>query len=671
MLVSWDWLTDYVKLGVTPAELAARLMMAGLNHDGTAQVGDDWAINLEVTSNRADCLGHIGIAREIAVLLGVELKLPAANPPAKGPPVSSLVSVRIDCPELCPRYTARVLRGVKVGPSPAWLVRRLATVCIGTISNVVDVTNYVLMECGQPLHAFDMAHVRERKIIVREAAAGEKFLAIDHKEYQLERGMCVIADAQRAVAIGGVMGGADSEVTAGTTEVLIESAAFNPMSIRNTARRLVLHSASSYRFERSPDPESVDWASRRACELILELCGGELAAGVVDVGTQPAARKPIKLRLAQIERILGIRIDAAEVRRILTALGNRELKFDAAAVEVTPPSWRRDLEREIDLVEEVARIYGYDKIPEDAQVPMAPSHRSNADRVVAKVRHVLTAAGFDEALTASVVDPATSEAMSPWTDAAPLVTQMPLLREATHLRRSLIPSLLVARRTNEHLAHPRIELFETARVYLPQPGQLPREENMVALCSGRDYLAVKGAIEALLSAINPGLTVDVVDRKESWLEPGRGATLLIDGEPIGLLGELSAAAKRQFQLRSPATIAELRLDPLVRLALLVPQYAPLSPYPAIERDLNFELAEAVRWSDLAATVRQAAGDNLEQFTYVETYRDKERLGADRKSLMLRLSLRRPDATLTSAEADAITKQVIDACATVHAARLRA
>ncbi len=515
MLVSWDWLGQYVKLDMTPDQLAERLMMAGLNHEATEPHGRDFAINLEVTSNRPDCLGHIGIARETAVLWNRPLTLPAAAPPASAGRIEDFAKVRIDCPQLCRRYTARVIRGLRVKSSPAWLADRLATIGIPAINNVVDITNYVLMECGQPLHAFDLAKLEGRQIIVREARAGEQLVAINHKTYTLEPGMCVIADASRAIGLGGVMGGALTEVGAGTTEVLIEAAEFDPLSIRNTARRLSLHSDSSYRFERGLDPVGVDWASRRTCELILELAGGELAAGVIDLGTQPQPREPVMLRYAQLERILGIDVPKDVARRILAALGSEQLHAAPDRVEVIPPSWRRDLSREIDLVEEVARIHGYDKIPEDARVPMVPSYRTRDDRVLAMVRHVLSAAGFDEALTLSVVEPAWSDAFSPWTSEPALQSSTPVLRRADRLRRSLVPSLLGARRTNESLSNATIELFETAKVYLPQsdatqPGAtLPAEELMLALTSGRGFAAVKGVIEALLARLDPAARITV------------------------------------------------------------------------------------------------------------------------------------------------------------------
>ena len=361
------------------------------------------------------------------------------------------------------------------------------------------------------------------------------------------------------------MGGAETEVSDRTTELLIEAAEFDPLSIRATARKLNLHSDSSYRFERGLDPHGIDWASRRCCELILELAGGQLADGVIDVGQQPVEREPITLRFGQLHRVLGIDVDSGEARRILTALGchQRDAHSDSRRVEVIPPSWRRDVTREIDLVEEVARIHGYDKIPEDVNVPMATSHRTEFDRVLARVRGALTAAGFDEAMTLSVVEEPWSEAFSPWTSAAPLRSSMPVLRRADRLRRSLVPSLLGARQTNESLANPVCELFEIAHVYLPrEAGKLPSERLVVALASGGDYFAVKGAIEGLLAALNPAATLSVRDCPQPLLDRGRSVELRVRSSEdadslLGYLGEVSKDGLARFELRSRATVAEL------------------------------------------------------------------------------------------------------------------
>jgi phenylalanyl-tRNA synthetase beta chain len=669
MLISWNWLKQYVLLDMPLAELERRLMMAGLNHESTSDVAGDFQIDLEVTSNRPDCLGHIGIAREVAVLWQRDLMLPAAKPKEGATPVTDLTRVTLSDPELCTRYTARVLRGVKVADSPDWMKRRLATIGMAAINNVVDITNYVLMECGQPLHAFDLAKLADREIVVRDAVEGETLLAIDHKTYKLSPGMCVIADAKRAVGLGGVMGGAETEVSATTTDLLIEAAEFLPAAIRHTARALNLHSPSSYRFERGLDPDGIDWASRRCCELILELAGGELAAGVIDVGRQPDARRPIVLRLSQIERILGIPIDAQKVRQILTALGNKERSFSPERIEVAPPSWRRDLAREIDLIEEVGRIHGYEAVPEDVKVPMAASARSDEDRVLARIRHVMTAAGFDEALTVSVVEEPWSEAFSPWTDHPPLEAMTPILRRADRLRRSLVPSLLAARRANETLANARIELFETARVYLPRVAALPEEELMLALTSGGDYDAVKGVLDALVVDLNPQLVLEARATRQSLLSP-RSAELWLGGELLGYLGEVSADGLKRFELRGKTTVAEIKIGLLHRLARLVPQYHALSTLPATSRDVNLVVDDAVRWSTVAEVVHASGGAALDELEYVQTYRNPQQLGEGKKSLLMTLSLRKPSGTLTSEEADQVRDRIVEACSQKLGAQLR-
>lgn len=699
MIVSWNWLKQYVPLSMSSAELERRLMMAGLNHESTAEVGGDLAIDLEVTSNRPDCLGHIGIAREVSVLWGSDLTIPAARPVEGKTPVDKLVKVRIDCPDLCLRYTARVIRGVKIGPSPKAIARRLETVGIAPINNVVDISNYVLMEIGQPLHTFDFAKLEGKKgtvpaakwdsplfseaeIIVRRPLPGETIEAIDHKSYVLGPEMCMICDARSPVAIGGVMGGAQTEISAATRDVLVEAAEFAPVSIRNTARQLNLHSDSSYRFERQIDPEGLDWASRRCCELILEIAGGELAAGVVDVGQTSPRREPIVLRLSQIERILGIPVLDKRVREILAALGNEVSHPESflptpsvptglpTSITVVPPSWRRDLIREIDLIEEVGRIHGYDAIPEDVNVPMVPSARRRDDRVFERIRRVLTAAGFDEALTLSVVDAQASASMSPWTDAEPLRSLMPVIRGADHLRRSLAPSLLAARRTNESLANSEIELFEIAKIYLPQGNDLPREDVMLSITSGRDYLTVKGVIETILAELKVTIPLAAADANISVLDPAASCRLQLGGEMFGYVGRLTHEAMRQFDLRGPAVVAEIRLAPLVEEADLVPRCAPQSPYPAVTRDLNLVVAESVRWADVAATARENAGPCFESLEYRDTYRDPQRLG-DKKSLLFTIALRSPDGTLTSQQADEVRDRIVAVCQTKHGAELRA
>ena len=712
MIVSWNWLKQYVLLDMSVEDLERRLMMAGLNHESTEEVGGDLAIDLEVTSNRPDCLGHLGIAREIAVLWNRELKLPAAAPKEGKQTAATLTKVRIECPELCNRYIARVIRGVKVGPSPKWMAARLETVGLTPINNVVDVSNYVLMECGQPLHTFDYAKLAGHEIVVRRPREGETIEAIDHKTYPLSPDMCVIADAENPVAIGGVMGGAATEVAERTKDLLIEAAEFDPVSIRSTARKLNLHSDSSYRFERRIDPEGVEWASRRCCELILETAGGELAAGSVDVGEKPAQRAPVTLRFSQLKRILGIDVPAERVREILIALGNEEassfprsgvgthLRDAPASVEacpthhkdagasrkcvptpergnegtsvtVIPPLWRRDLTREIDLIEEVGRIYGYEQIPEDVAVPMAASAKRREDRVLEKIRGVLTAAGIDEALTLSVVEEQLSAAFSPWTDAEPLRTFTPVIRGANFLRRSLIPSLLAMRKTNEALSNPEIELFEIAKIYLPRPKKLPDEQVMLGITSGRDFLYVKGVVESLVERLKCTAELAAADADLPLFDPGQSCRLELGGKAFGVLGKLSAEGLKQFDLRGQTTVAELKLSHLIEAASLMPQYAALPPYPAVTRDINLVVEESVRWADIAATVRANGGPICEGLEYRDTYRDAQRLGTGKKSLLMTLLLRSKEGTLTNQQADELRERIVAACQAKHGAELRA
>jgi len=671
MIISWNWLKEHVDLPMSVDELTERLTLSGLNLEGTEAVGDDLAIDLEVTSNRPDCLGHIGVAREVAVLWDQKLKIPDAKPKAAGTKIDGLASVAVQCPELCPRYTARVIRGVKIGPSAAWLVERLRTLGIATINNVVDISNYVMMECGQPLHAFDFAKLAGQKIIVRESKPGEKFTAINHQEYELASGTCVIADAKRAVALAGVMGGSETEVSAGTADLLIEAADFDPLSVRNTARRLNLHSPSSYRFERGVDTEGIDWASRRCCEMIIELAGGELAEGVLDVGESPARGEPIKLRFSQLKRILGIEVPPDEVRKILTDLGNQETHACGQCVKVIPPTWRADLTREIDLVEEVARIHGYDQIPEDAGVRMVASTRSREDRVLEQVRGVLVAAGFNEAMTLSAVDRSWIDKFRPWTDAEPLVTSTPVLRRADCLRQSLVPSLLAARRTNETLSNTVIEFFEIADVYLPRPGELPDERRMLGMTSGGGFSELKGVVETLIKTVAPGCRLEASEHDDRLWTSGHGCRLAIGGRDFGYLGKVSEWGLGQFDLRGATTVLELDLGVLVDVAIPIRQVRPLSPYPSVGRDLNVVVDEQVRWADVERIVLANGGDLLESIAFQETYHDVERLGADKKSLLLSIQLRSTEGTLTNEQADAIRDRMVAALGKELGGKLRA
>ena len=663
MIVSWNWLKEYVTLDMPVETLANRLMMAGLNLESIDDVEGDIAVDLEVTSNRPDCLCHVGVARETAALFERDWRLPPAEPATTGSPVATAVQVEVAESALCPLYTARLIRGVRIGPSPLWMQRRLKTLGIRPINNVVDCTNYVLMEIGQPLHAFDFAKLNGGRVVVRQARGGEKLTAIDQRVYELAPGMCVIADATRPVAIAGVMGGLETEIGPATRDVLIEAAEFLPMSVRATARRLNLHSDSSYRFERGVDREFVDWASRRCCQLILETAGGQLAPGVVVAGTTSRpAPAPVVLRLSEIPRVLGIEIPAAEVQRILGVLGLRPQPGPRPDTLVCyPPSWRRDLTREIDLVEEAARIHGYENIPENAVVPLAISAPTSHDRLVERLARALVGAGFFEAVTLSFVNAELHALVTPWTEAPPLRVEHSSRQRENILRQSLVPSLLAVRRQNERHGNANAALFELARVFLAaEPGNPAAEPRVLSAVSGLGFSGLKGVVEGLVDQVNHDLRLEAVPVEGPWFAPGRGAELRLNGARLGYLGEVSDAVRGVLELHDQASFFELDLGVLEGLARFSPPYQPEADYPGIDRDLNFVLDEGVSWGELEQVVRGAAGPTLAGVQFSSQYRGPQ-IPAEKKSYVLRLHYRAADRTLTTEEVDAAQKQVVEHC----------
>ena len=672
MLVCWEWLSQYVNLTTHPDTLAHRFAMSGLNHESTTHAGQDTVIDLEVTSNRGDCLGHIGIAREASVLLSTPLRIPNPQPKANGAPVSELLQIENQFGAGCLRYTARVIRGVKIGRSPAWLARRLAAIGLKSVNNVVDVTNYVMMECGQPLHAFDLDHIRGGKIIVRAALQNEKFLAIDHHTYELDERMVVIADAERAVALGGVMGGADSEVSETTTDLLIESAAFEPLLIRRAARKLKLQSPSSYRFERRPDPAGLDWASRRCCELILEIAGGTLCAGFIDTAADPPPREEIRFRLAQIERILGIDISTQETERILAALGCQVSTINPSTMSVAPPSWRADLQREVDLIEEVARIYGYEKIPEDVAVPLAVAAQRPKDIALRRARSVLSAYGVDEAMTPSVVTEQLDQCGSVWTDAPALTTEIPLLIGAKFLRRAILPSLLAAKYTNQSQSVRDAQLYEVATVFIPDAAGtlLPREQSVLALVGWSDLSPVKGVVEDLIGQIASKQTqVQWVVFDHPGFAAGSSQRVELDGEVLGYVGLVHPKIQSRLALEQPVAAAELNFDLLTRSLEEVRRADAVSAFPAVARDLNFVVDEPLRWSDLEAACRASGGEFLKSISYRETYRDPQKDGVNKKRTLLTLHFQSMDRTLNSEEVELAVAAIISQCGHKFSAKL--
>jgi phenylalanyl-tRNA synthetase beta chain len=688
MIISLNWLADYVQIQVPTEALAERLLMAGLNHESTETVGADTAIDLEVTSNRPDCLGHIGVAREAALLFARPLHVPDPRPLEGAGRAADTVAVEITAPDMCPFYSARVIRGVRIGPSPQWLVDRLATVGVESVNNVVDVTNYVMLECGQPLHAFDLAKLRGGRIVVRRAVEGEPFTAINHKAYRLTSQMCVIADAERPVALAGVMGGADTEISAATVDVLLESAQFAPLAVRAAARGLVLQSASSYRFERTPDPAAIEWASRRAAALILETAGGTLAQGVAAAGALTATEATVTLRPGRVAEVLGIDVPAPRQHAILMGLGFVDTSRGDPALEPgrwRAPTWRRDVFREIDLVEEIARIEGYERVPEDRSITARPVELSARETTVRIASGTLVEAGFCEAMTRSVVSESLEATASPWGAGPPLMVQPALVRGADRLRRTLLPSLVEARAGNLAVGAPHGELFEVARAYVARSttgGEhaSPVEEPLlVAFVTGGGFFAAKGVVEAVLARLGVARAGGRIECRPVDLElftRGRAAELVLTRgtaapERIAVIGELSAAVLEAAGTTGPAAGGEVRLD---RLDFAVGADRTLrrpSDYPAVERDINLVVAETVPWGEIATAIHAAAGPVLEHCRVVQVWQDAERLGAGKKSVVVALRLRSDSGTLSGDDANRVVHAVIEACRRAVGATLRA
>ena len=688
MLISLNWLADYVQIQAPPEALVEKLLMAGLNHEATTTVGADTAVEIEVTSNRPDCLGHIGVAREAALLFGRPLHVPDPRPLEGARQAAASIAVEIRSPEVCPFYSARVIHGVRVGPSPQWLVDRLATVGIESVNNVVDVTNYVMLECGQPLHAFDLAKVKGGRIVVRRAADGEPFTAINHKAYALTQQMCVIADAERPVALAGVMGGADTEISATTTDVLLESAQFAPLAVRAAARGLVLASASSYRFERTPDPAAVDWASRRAAALILDIAGGTLEKGAVTAGTLAGTVAEIPLRPDRVTEVLGIDVSPVRQHAILTGLGFVDMSRSTSAGEPArwrAPSWRRDVWREIDLVEEIGRIEGYERVPEDRPITARPVELSPRETAIRTASGALEAAGLCEAMTRSVVSAKLETWPGPWGGATPLVVQPALVRGADRLRRTLLPSLLEARAGNVASGAPHGDLFEVARAYVARSAaagdhQSPVEEPLlVALVTGGGFFAAKGLVEAVLDRLGVAGAGGVVACRAVDLDlfiRGRAAELTLSrglkpAERIAVIGEFAPAVLEAVGLSGTVAGAEIRLDHLEFAVGGERKLRRPSDFPAVERDVNLVVAEAVPWADIEAAIRGATGPLLEQCRIAQIWRDAERLGPGLKSVVVTLRLRSDAGTLSGDDANRVVQAAIDACRQAVGAELRA
>jgi len=699
MKVLYNWLKDFVDFSAAPRELGARLAMAGVPMESLEEGPAGPILDLEIFSNRGDLLGHYGIAREVAALSRTRLKSVVPKLREAGEAVTSATRVEIECPELCGRFTARVIRDVKVGPSPDWLRQRLEALGQASLNNVVDATNYVMFELGHALHAFDFDTLSERRILVRRARPGEKMRTLDGVERQLRPEMCLVADATRAVGIGGVMGGSETEISLTSRNILLECAWFDPISIRRTAKALGLRTEASTRFERGADREMPELASRRCAELIQQLAGGTVLAGVVDAypGRQPAEK--IELTRKELLRVMGADVPDSEIEAILAALGFAPVRMDAnrgstgsllAAWECCRPSWRGDVTREIDLIEEVARHYGYEKFPARQPAAKQPAARLPHAETEDRLRERLVALGYHEIVTIPLVDPEDDAIFRPpegrQVGAAPVQIENPLATDASRLRSSGLVNMLRALEWNLNRGQSNLRLYEIGKAYELR-GHEPVETRIVTLGAtglaraksihetAREYTLadLKGDLDSL-GELAGGLGWK--PGGPDWLRPEGAAKVRLAGAgtaELGVAGQLAQRVADRFKLRQAVFVAELQLDALCEgyeRRRAAARYTPLPRFPAVERDFSLVLPEGAAFAQIAATIRGLGIEEIVRVHVVDLFRGAQ-VPQGKYSMLVRITFQSRRSTLTEAQLSAFSQQVVTALETKLGATLRA
>ena len=684
MRVSIDWLREYLDFDCPVKDLADRLTMAGLEVEEIAEVRaeefaahggggskDDTIFDVKVTPNRGDWLSMIGVAREAAPLVGTGMRIPEPAVDGGDPPCSELIKISIEAPDLCGRYVGAVVRGVQIKDSPDWMKDRLIAAGLRPINNVVDITNYVMIEFGQPLHAFDYSLLRGAQVIVRKALPRETIVSIDGIERPLEPEMLVIADADRAVAIAGVMGGSDSEVGEQTKDILIESANFDPVSIRRTSKRLGMVTESSYRFERNVDPSITAAAAVRAAELMRDLSGGKIARGIVDAYPSPVEPRELTVRPERVNAVLGTTIDADAMLGYLNGL-QIETRMEDGLLVCRVPTFRPDITREIDLVEEVGRAYGYDKL--EMTLPDAPLQGKDSPEGVfaEQIRRILMSCGAQEVLTHSLVHSKLAD-LAGRSDQC-LKVRNPLSEELDAMRAVLIPNLLQVIGRNQAFGASDVSVFEIGKVYFrTADGHIDEKLSVSGAVVGNlwkngwslpveafeaDFFVCKGVVEALLDGL--GISSVTFDQtNDPLLHPVRAAKILVGGRDIGILGEVSPDLADSLDLRGRPCVFELDFQALIELAPPVARYRQLHRYPALYRHVAAVVDDSVKYERLVNIVLASGKGTVEDVDLLDVYKG-EQIDADQRSLTLSIVFRSPQKTLKDEEVNEVLAGIKEA-----------
>ena len=618
----------------------------------------DVIFDIGITPNRGDALSHVGIARDLAAVLSRELRIP--EPLSAATVTRENVRVTIKAPTLCPRYSAAIIRGITLGASPAWLKNAVESVGMRSINTVVDITNFVMMEIGQPMHAFDLSALAGPSITVRDARPGEGFVTLDGKSHVLPPSAVLICDAEKPVAIGGIMGGANSEIRAGTTDILLESAYFNPSSIRKTAKLLGVSTESSYRFERATDPERTMWALRRAIDLIIETSGG-LCTGTADVYPHPDPARVIDLRLRTMDSLLGISIDRARATEILRALGCTVIER-VDVLSCTAPTFRSDLEREVDLIEEVARIHGYDNIPTPARMEISTEEQYDDEAFLSKLRSAALSLGMDEMVSSSLVQHAHAQLLG---ENAVVSVLNPVSADRPSLRTSLLPSMLEAADRNIRVGVQSMRLFEIGSIFSTQSSELeiPKHHEgfqfafaITGLAQTRewfgesrpyDFFDLKGFVHSLLEKLRMETRIRFSPDAKNALSK-YSLAVETEGRTCGRLMEISGHVLKEFNIEQPVFYAEFDVETLTRAGMSATVYQAPSKFPTVERDLAFLFPVEVLGGDIVDEAMRAGAQCLTAARILDVFRH-ESFGEDWKSIAITLSFQSADRTLTEAE----------------------
>lgn len=681
-----SWLREFVEIPVAPKQLGNDLTMAGLAVDGVTEEAGEVILELDLTTNRPDCLSHYGLAREIATLYSKPLKPLdaigsglASRPKESATAAASVTRVEIADPDLCCRYVARVIRGVKVAPSPDWLKKRLEAFGFQSINNVVDATNYVLAELGHPLHAFDMDTLAEQRIVVRRAKPGEKIRTLDGEERTLTRDNLVIADARLPAALAGVMGGEATEISFRSKNVLLESAWFDPISIRRTAKSLGLRTEASVRFERGADVERAGVAAERCAQLIQELAGGELLAGAVDCYPAKKPRPNVNFTRRELLRVMGQDVADEAIERILGALGFAPKRISPGNWQCSLPPWRLDVTREIDLMEEVARHHGFEKFPSrlpPAKVAAARLAQAAKEERIGETLHGL---GYDEIISIPLES---TEDNARFSALRPVLLANPIAEDASELRTSGLPSMIRALAWNLNRGQKNLRLYESGKRYLgegAQPketwvlslgatGQV-REKNVQEPARPYEFADLKGAVESVLSRFETGTIAWAPVRDAPFFHPGRSAQIEAGGQRLGALGQLAPRVAEASKLRQEVFLAELDLEALYSIPLRALRYQPLSRFPAVERDFSLILREGTSFGAVAEGVRRLGISELAGIEPVDIFRGRQ-VPEGHFSLLLRLTFQSAEATLTEDRINEYCERVVQALEAALEAKIR-